>query len=168
MTKTFKTTALAALLMSTIYGAQAETAHSAAELKKDIGNVVKGCKANEKNIESYSCLFVWVRDTLDACKKASKPKCDEVKNESDEMPYATFKEQLDEYTSHVAKEERAMNLVVAQVTLGQKSAEAAYKELSPRLKALESDCNEVFHDLNVATTGLWDLYGEMKGRTCRK
>jgi len=168
MIKTLKITALTALLMGTIYGAQAETRHSVNELKKDIGDVVKVCKANEKNIESYSCLFVWVRDTLDACKKASKPKCGEVQKESDEMPYSTFKEQLDEYTSHVAKEEKAMNLVVAQVTMGKKSADEAYNELSPRLKTLETDCRDVFNDLNEATTGLWDLYGEMKGRTCRK
>ncbi len=167
MTKTLQTTALAALLMSTVYGGQA-VAHSAVELKKDIQGAVNICKGESQKLESYSCLFVWVRDTLDTCKRSNKPQCAEVEKQSNELPYATYQDALKKYDAHVNKEERAMNLVVAQVTLGHKSAEEAYKELSPRLEELKKDCSDAFTELNEETTPLWDLYGEMKGRTCRK
>lgn len=171
MIKTLKTMVFSALLICGVSVAEAGIPKNLAELDKSVDALSKQCKDLFASVQADACIWSWYDTALIECEGDTDAKMkrlcaalDTEENHNLRASYASNLKTEMKLSQHYEAEIRGF----IEYEIGKKARfNKLYDRVHAKLIHLETICKTSAREMAADLDPLFDLYGEMGGKSCR-
>lgn len=171
MAHSFKIAAFFILMICGVSVAEAGDPKNLAELDQRVDALSKQCKDLFAPLEADACIWTWFDKAVKDCQGATDPQtrrlCAKLDTEENKNLRATYASDLRNFvklSQHYEAEIRGF----IQYEVGQKAPfNKLYDRVHAKLVHLETFCKGSAKEMGQELDPLFEIYGEMGGKSCR-